>query len=83
MAICLGEPDGPECMQALQLASGLLISAGTLTEAIIVADGRGRQREHIAPAAEWRLRCHRRGWNRVVPKGASQRLAASVSWSGR
>ncbi|MFC0288792.1 type II toxin-antitoxin system VapC family toxin [Kaistia hirudinis] len=42
MAICLGEPEGPACMQALQSASSLLISAGTLSEAMIVADGRGQ-----------------------------------------
>lgn len=40
MAILLHEMAGPECMAALEAADRLLISAGTLTEALIVAQGR-------------------------------------------
>lgn len=37
MAIVLGEPQGEACMTAIEEASGLLISAGTVAEALIVA----------------------------------------------
>jgi ribonuclease VapC len=40
MAIVLHEPAGPSCMEALRANSPLLISAGTLTEALIVSQGR-------------------------------------------
>lgn len=42
MAICLGEPQGPECMKALRQSEAILISAGTLSEANVVADSRGQ-----------------------------------------
>lgn len=37
MAIVLGEPQGEACMTAIEQADGLLISAGTVAEALIVA----------------------------------------------
>jgi ribonuclease VapC len=40
MAILLNEPLGDDCEAALNADSHLLISAGTLTEALIVANGR-------------------------------------------
>ncbi len=40
MAVVLREPDAPPCMGALASASPLLMSAATLTEALIVAAGR-------------------------------------------
>lgn len=40
MAIVLNEEEGPSCMSALQADDRLLISAGTLTEALIVAQRR-------------------------------------------
>ena len=40
MAIVLHEPAGPSCMEALSANSPLLISAGTLTEVLIVSHGR-------------------------------------------
>ena len=40
MAIVLNEAAGPACMEALRANSPLLISAGTLTEALIVSQAR-------------------------------------------
>jgi ribonuclease VapC len=40
MAILLNEPFGDDCEAALNAENHLLISAGTLTEALIVANGR-------------------------------------------
>jgi ribonuclease VapC len=40
MAIVLHEPAGPSCVEALRANSPLLISAGTLTEALIVSQAR-------------------------------------------
>jgi ribonuclease VapC len=37
MAIVLAEPQGEACMTAIEQADGLLISAGTVAEALIVA----------------------------------------------
>lgn len=37
MAIVLNEPKGQACMTAIEQADELLISAGTVTEALIVA----------------------------------------------
>lgn len=37
MAIVLNEPQGEACMAAIEQADGLLISAGTVAEALIVA----------------------------------------------
>ena len=37
MVIVLGEPQGEVCMTAIEEADGLLISAGTVAEALIVA----------------------------------------------
>ena len=42
MAIVLREEAGPACMEALRTDDRLLISAGTLTEMLIVAQGRDR-----------------------------------------
>lgn len=40
MAILLGEPEGDRCIEALERETAVLISAGTLAEAMIVADRR-------------------------------------------
>ena len=40
MAIVLDEPQAETCMAAIEAADGLLISAGTVAEALIVADRR-------------------------------------------
>ena len=40
MAIVLGEPEADACIEALQADDELLISAGTVAEALIVADRR-------------------------------------------
>lgn len=40
MAIVLDEPQGEACMVAIEQADGLLISAGTVAEALIVAERR-------------------------------------------
>jgi ribonuclease VapC len=40
MAIVLGEPQGEACMAAIEKADGLLVSAGTVAEALIVAERR-------------------------------------------
>jgi ribonuclease VapC len=41
MAILLGEVDSDACMDVLEGAEALVISAGTVAEALIVADRRG------------------------------------------
>jgi ribonuclease VapC len=41
MAILLDEPEAAACMEALSTAEALSISAGTVAEALIVADRRG------------------------------------------
>lgn len=41
MAVLMDEPDAARCAAALELAPELLLSAGTATEAFIVADARG------------------------------------------
>ena len=41
MAILLDEPEAADCMDALSTAEALSISAGTVAEALIVADRRG------------------------------------------
>lgn len=45
MAILLNEPMADDCEAALSAESHVLISAGTLTEALIVAGGRNLQEE--------------------------------------
>lgn len=47
MAILLGEPEAEECIVAIQEADRLLISAGTMAEALIVA-GRRNLGEEMA-----------------------------------
>jgi ribonuclease VapC len=47
MAIVLDEPQAETCMVAIEAADGLLISAGTVAEALIVA-GRRNVGEEIA-----------------------------------
>ncbi len=64
MAIVLGDPDADRCMAALESADALMISAGTVAEALIVAgrrnvgpevasliDGLGFQVASVTPAA--------------------------------
>jgi ribonuclease VapC len=41
MAVLLDEPEATACMDALSTAEALSISAGTIAEALIVADRRG------------------------------------------
>jgi len=45
MAIVLHEPDGVGCITALKAEDRLLISAGTVTEALIVAQRSGRDEQ--------------------------------------
>lgn len=40
MAVLLGEPEGERCIKALEVQASVLISAGTLAEALIVAGRR-------------------------------------------
>ena len=51
MAIVLDEPQAEACMVAIEAADGLLISAGTVAEALIVA-GRRNVGEEIAALVE-------------------------------
>lgn len=48
MAILLGEPEGMRCGAALEAQSEVMISAGTLTEALIVAERRNIAAEMTA-----------------------------------
>lgn len=48
MAILLGEPEAERCIAALETQVGVLISAGTLAEAMIVAGRRNIGGEMIA-----------------------------------
>jgi len=41
MAILLGEPAGKRCIEILALGEAILLSAGTASEAMVVAVGRG------------------------------------------
>jgi ribonuclease VapC len=40
MAIILGEPEGERCMKAIEAETDLALSAGTMAEALVVADRR-------------------------------------------
>ncbi|MBY0138451.1 type II toxin-antitoxin system VapC family toxin, partial [Paracoccus yeei] len=51
MAIVLDEPQAETCMAAIEAADGLLISAGTVAETLIVA-GRRNVGEEIAALIE-------------------------------
>ena len=48
MAILLDEPEADRCAKAIETADRLLISAGTMAEALIVAARRGLRPEMIA-----------------------------------
>lgn len=48
MAILLDEPEAESCMAAMEAADRLLISAGTLAEALIVAGRRGARDALVA-----------------------------------
>ena len=48
MAIVLDEPEAGACIRAIEAASGLMISAGTIAEALIVADRRAVRQEMAA-----------------------------------
>ncbi len=41
MAVILGEPESDACIAVLEKASDIVLSAGTVAEALIVADRRG------------------------------------------
>ena len=47
MAVLLGEPEGDACTELLEGDEDLLLSAGTLAEALIVAGGRNVGQEMI------------------------------------
>lgn len=48
MAILPGEPEAEGCMRAIEAAERLIISAGTLAEALVVAERRGIGAELLA-----------------------------------
>jgi ribonuclease VapC len=48
MAIVLDEPEADACIRAIEAAGGLMISAGTIAEALIVADRRAVRQEMAA-----------------------------------
>jgi ribonuclease VapC len=77
MAIVLGEPEGGACMAALETETEVLISAGTLAEALIVAtrrnvgeevtrliDGLGVEIVSVTPASARRIAAAYARWGR-------------------
>lgn len=77
MAVLLGEPAGVACATVLSSEARLLISAGTLAEALIVAGNRGIGTEMAALVAE--------GGVEVVPvtATAAARVAEAYAAWGR
>jgi ribonuclease VapC len=74
MAIVLGEAEGDACMTVLEAETKVLISAGTLAEAIIFA-GRRAVGEEITSLIG------RLGFEIVsVTPAAAQRIAADALW---
>ncbi|HEY7296589.1 MAG TPA: type II toxin-antitoxin system VapC family toxin [Xanthobacteraceae bacterium] len=71
MAIILGEPEADACIEALESEADVLISAGTVAEAMIVATGRN-------VAAEMTNLIDRFGFNIVTVTAASARRAAEA-----
>lgn len=83
MAIVLGEPEADACIEALQADDELLISAGTVAEALIVADrrnigapmarlidGLGFEIVTITPAAARRIAQAYASWGKGVHPAA-------------
>jgi ribonuclease VapC len=81
MAILLDEPDAERCIAALTAHSGVLISAGTLAECLIVAarrnvgdemvallDGFGFEMVSVTPAAARRISEAYSRWGKGVQK---------------
>jgi ribonuclease VapC len=79
MAVLLGEPAGAACAAALETSGTLLISAGTVAEALIVAgrrniseemvmllDGLGFEVVNVTPAAARRIAAAYETWGRGV-----------------
>lgn len=79
MAVLLGEPAGAACATALENSGTLLISAGTVAEALIVAgrrniseemvmllDGLGFEVVNVTPAAARRIAAAYETWGRGV-----------------
>jgi ribonuclease VapC len=83
MAIVLGEPEADACIEALQAEEDLLISAGTVAEALIVAgrrnvgepmarliDGLGFEIVAVTPAAARRIARAYASWGKGVHPAA-------------
>ncbi|RJL07320.1 type II toxin-antitoxin system VapC family toxin [Paracoccus aestuarii] len=77
MAIVLDEPQAEACMAAIEAADGLLISAGTVAETLIVA-GRRNVGEEIAALVEGL------GFEIVsVTEGSARRIAEAYARWGK
>lgn len=83
MAIVLGEPEADACIEALQADDELLISAGTVVEALIVAgrrsvgeqmvrliDGLGFEIVAVTPASARRIALAYASWGKGVHPAA-------------
>lgn len=83
MAIVLSEPEAEACIEALQAEDELLISAGTVAEALIVAgrrnvgeqmarliDGLGFEIVAVTPASARRIALAYAGWGKGVHPAA-------------
>lgn len=71
MAVILDEPEAPACVEALDQADELVISAATVTEALIVASRRGLRDQMAALLA-------RLGFTVVPVQEADARRAAEA-----
>jgi ribonuclease VapC len=83
MAIVLGEPEADACIAALEAEDEILISAGTVAEALIVSAHRNVDAEvesmidrlgfeivTVTPAAAWRIAEAYRKWGRGLHPAA-------------
>jgi len=83
MAMLLGEPDADACAAALETTDSLLISAGTMAEALIVAarrnvgtemtrliDGLGFETVSVTPAAARRTALAYERWGKGIHPAA-------------
>jgi ribonuclease VapC len=77
MAILLGEERGEACAAALNTDDELIISAGTVAEALVVAQGRNLRAQMLRLIEEFGME--------VVPVtlGAAQRIAEAYTRWGR
>jgi ribonuclease VapC len=94
MAILLDEPDAERCIAALTAHSGVLISAGTLAECLIVAarrnvgdemvallDGFGFEMVSVTPAAARRISEAYSRWGKGIQKAVStSKTALLMRW---